>query len=165
LTPKRFKTIAKAEGVSGNKVVSVCPSSDGGVWMGVWDGGGIDHYLDGNFSYLNKTNGLKYNNVMGIVEMRDGSLWVGVDYGGPLQHISNGVVTVFGKEEGFVNNDAVEVLFEDRNGLLWIGTRSGVRTWDGSGCRQYPLDRNQAGRVAALAGWWVAGIQPEVRII
>ncbi|MBW8863509.1 MAG: hypothetical protein JF609_01020 [Verrucomicrobia bacterium] len=131
LTPKRFKTISKAEGVSGNKVVSVCPSYDGGVWMGVWDGGGIDHYLDGKISYLNKTNGLRYNNVMGIVEMRDGSLWAGADYGGPLQHISNGVVTVFGREEGFVNNDAVEVLFEDRNGLLWIGTRTGLRTWDG----------------------------------
>jgi len=130
LTPKKFKTISKAEGLSGNTVVSICPSRDGGVWVGLW-GGGINHYLDGEISCLNKTNGLKYNYVMGTTEARDGTLWAGTDYSGPLQHISNGVVTVYGRDEGFINNDAVEVVFEDRNGLLWIGTRSGLRTWDG----------------------------------
>lgn len=136
LTAKRFKTISKADGLSGNTVVSICPSRDGGVWVGLW-GGGINHYADGEISYLNKTNGLKYNYVMGITEARDGSLWAGADYGGPLQHAVDGAITTYGREEGFVNNDAVEVLFEDKNGLLWIGTRSGLRTWDGSKFTRY----------------------------
>jgi ligand-binding sensor domain-containing protein/signal transduction histidine kinase len=130
LTPKRFKTISKAEGLSGNTVVSISPSRDGGVWVGLW-GGGINHYLDGEISCLNKTNGLKYNYVMGATEARDGSLWAGADYSGPLQHISNGVVSIYGRDKGFINNGAVEVLFKDKNGLLWIGTRNGLQTWDG----------------------------------
>src|SRR6202012_1772062 len=93
LTPKKFKTISKADGLSGNTVVSFCSSSKGGVWVGLW-GGGINYYLDGEGSYLNKSNGLKSDFVMGIMEARDGSLWAGSDYGGPLNHISNGVVTV-----------------------------------------------------------------------
>ena len=130
LTPRQFQTISKAEGLSGNTVVSISPSRDGGVWVGLW-GSGINHFLDGQISRLNQTNGLKYNYVMGTTELRDGTLWAGTDYGGSLQHISNGVVTIYGRDKGFVNNDAVEVLFEARNGLLWIGTRNGLETWDG----------------------------------
>jgi len=137
LTPKRFKTISKAQGLSGNTVVSIFPSRDGGIWVGFW-GDGINHYLDGEISCLNKTNGLKYNFVLGITEARDGSVWAGTDYSGPLQHISNGVVTVYGRGQGFANNsDAVEALFEDRNGTLWIGTRNGLQTWDGKGFARF----------------------------
>lgn len=136
LTPKKFKTISKADGLSGNTVVSICPSSKGGVWVGLW-GGGINYYLDGEISYLNKTNGLKSDFVMGITEARDGSLWVGTDYGGPLHHIRNGVVTVYGREEGFNDGYSTEVLFEDNQGMLWIGNRDGLQTWDGNKFTRY----------------------------
>ena len=136
LTRKQFKTISAAQGLSGNTVVSVCPSRDNGVWLGLW-GGGVNHYLDGEITWLGKSNGLSSDFVMGITEVRDGSLWVGADYGGPLQHFQNGLVTTYGRDEGFLNSDATEVLFEDRNGRLWIGTRNGLRMWDGSQFARY----------------------------
>ncbi|HWD92630.1 MAG TPA: two-component regulator propeller domain-containing protein [Verrucomicrobiae bacterium] len=138
LTPNRFKTISKADGLSGNTVVSVSPSSQGGVWIGIW-GGGVNHYLDGNISYLNKTKGLKSDFVMGITEVRDGSLWMGTDYNGPLQHFSNGVVTSYGHDEGFIAGAATEVLCEDQSGLLWIGTRDGLQTWDGTKFNRFTI--------------------------
>jgi len=136
LTPNRFKTISKADGLSGNTVVSVAPSNQGGVWIGIW-GGGVNHYVDGKFSYLNKSNGLKSDFVMGIDEVRDGSLWVGTDYNGPLHHVNNGVVTSYGNDEGFVPGFTTEVLCEDQNGLLWIGTREGLQSWDGARFTRY----------------------------
>jgi ligand-binding sensor domain-containing protein/anti-sigma regulatory factor (Ser/Thr protein kinase) len=136
LTPNRFKTISKADGLSGNTVVSVSPSSQGGVWIGIW-GGGVNHYLDGKISYLNKSNGLKTDFVMGITEARDGSLWVGSDYNSPLNHIINGSVIGYGHDEGFTFGYTTEVLCEDKQGLLWIGTRECLQSWDGSKFTKY----------------------------
>ena len=130
LTPKRFKTISKETGLSLNTVVSVCPSRDGGVWIGTW-GGGLDHYLDGEISYLTESNGLKSNFVMGMMESHDGKLWAGTDYGGPLSCIEDGHVTVYGREQGFVPGMATVTVFESSADVLWIGTRGGLNMYDG----------------------------------
>ena len=161
LTPNRFKTISKADGLSGNTVVSVCPNSRGGVWIGVW-GGGVNYYLDGKISYLNKSNGLKSDFVMGITEGRDGSLWVGADYSGPLQHVSDGTVTSYGRDEGFTYGFTTEVLCEDGQGLLWIGTRENLQTWDGKKFTRYVtrdgLSNNRINAICRGAGtdMWIA---------
>lgn len=136
LTPNRFKTITKADGLSGNTFVSVTPSSRGGVWVGIW-GGGVNHYTDGRISYLNKSNGLKSEFIEGILEARDGSLWAGTDYNGPLYHIINGTVSIYGRDEGFISGFTTDVLCEDKQGLLWIGTRDGLQTWDGGKFTRY----------------------------
>jgi len=128
---KRFKTITRSKGLSLNTVVSVCPGQDGGVWIGTW-GGGLDHFLDGNISYLNHSNGLSSDYIMGISETRDGSLWVGTDYDGPLYKIKNGLVSIYGRNQGFESGLATVAFYEDQKGILWIGTRHGLQTWDGS---------------------------------
>ena len=132
LTPKRFKTITKKDGLSLNTVVSVCPSRDGGVWIGSW-GGGINHYLDGKITYLGTSNGLVSDSTMAMTEARDGSLWAGTDYGNPLQRIKDGHVYLYGNSEGFSANPqtATISLCEDRSGILWIGDRGALQTWDG----------------------------------
>jgi ligand-binding sensor domain-containing protein/signal transduction histidine kinase len=131
LTPKRFKTITKKDGLSLNAVVSVCPSRDGGVWISSW-GGGVNHYLDGKFTYLKTTNGLKSNYIMGILETRDGSFWAGSDYGGPLQCVRDGQVVSYNHAQGFDAEAATVVLNENSNGTLWIGNRGGLQTWNGT---------------------------------
>ncbi|HEY1789052.1 MAG TPA: two-component regulator propeller domain-containing protein [Verrucomicrobiae bacterium] len=128
---KRFRTITQSKGLSMNKVVSVCPARDGGVWIGTW-GGGLNHFLNGNISLFNHSNGLTSDYIMGITETRDGSLWVGTDYDGPLYCIKNGSVAIYGPKQGFLTGLATVTFYEAPNGLLWIGTRNGLQTWDGS---------------------------------
>jgi signal transduction histidine kinase/ligand-binding sensor domain-containing protein len=133
---KRFRTITRSQGLSLNTIVSVCPSQDGGVWIGTW-GGGLDHFLNGDFSYINHSNGLSSDYIMGLGETPDGSLWMGTDYDGPLYQLKNGRVFTYGRKEGFESGLATVAFYEDKRGLLWIGTRYGLQTWDGAKFSRY----------------------------
>jgi len=132
LTPKRFRTITKKDGLASNVALAVYPSRDGSTWISSW-GSGLSHYLDGNVEVLNTTNGLPSNFVMGLVETKDGSLWTGADYNGPLIRIKGGKISVF-EHKGHHGTPA---LYEDERGLLWIGNRGNLETWDGSRFRRY----------------------------
>lgn len=133
LTRKRFKTITKRDGLSLNTVVSICPCHDGGVWISSW-GGGINHYLNGKITHLRSADGLKTDYIMAMTETSDSNLWLGADYGGPLQRINNGHITAYGPAQGFdvAPGNATVVLHESPNGVLWIGTRDGLQTWNGT---------------------------------
>src|SRR6185436_6656794 len=125
LTPQRFTTLTKRDGLTHNTVVSVCAGRDGSIWMGAW-GGGVNRLLDGQISALTRSDGLSSDFVMGICEGRDGSLWVGTDYGAALNQINAQRVTQIGPQEGFVGNAATTALLEDTVGNLWIAIRNGL---------------------------------------
>ena len=126
LTPKRFTTFTKRDGLASDMALAVCASRDGSVWISSW-GSGLSHYVDGKIEILNTSNGLPSNFVMGLTETRDGSLWTGVDYNGPLLRIKDGEVQVF-KRSG---SHGTPALYQDKRGLLWIGNRGGLQTWNG----------------------------------
>ena len=128
LTPKRFTTITKKDGLTMNKVVTVCPGRDGGVWIGSW-GGGLNHWLDGQITSLGKTNGLSSDFIMALAEARDGSLWVGVDYGAALNQIRDGQVTRYGPAQGFTttSGSATTAILEDQAGTMWFGARESLQ--------------------------------------
>ena len=126
LTPKRFKTITKKDGLASNVALAVCASSDGSTWISSW-GSGLSHYVNGKIEVLNTTNGLPSNFVMALAETRDGSLWAGLDYNGPLVRVKGGKISVF-EHKGHHGTPA---LYEDERGVLWIGNRGCLETWDG----------------------------------
>lgn len=126
LTPKRFTTFTKQDGLASDMALAVCPSRDGSVWISSW-GSGLSHYVDGKIEILNTSNGLPSNFVMGLTETRDGSLWTGVDYNGPLLRIKDGEVHVH-KRSG---SHGTPALYQDKAGVLWIGNRGGLQTWNG----------------------------------
>ena len=55
---------------------------------------------------------------------RDGNLWVGTDAKG-LFRIHGNAVEHYGRTEG-LSGDSVWALFEDREGMVWAGTTSGI---------------------------------------
>lgn len=132
LTPKRFKAITKKDGLASNVALAVHASRAGGTWISSW-GSGLSHYRDGKVEVLNATNGLPSNFVMALTETRDGSLWTGADYNGPLIRLKDGKITVY-EHKGHHGTPA---LYEDERGLLWIGNRGNLETWDGSRFRRY----------------------------
>jgi signal transduction histidine kinase len=151
LTPKRFRTITKKDGLTLNTVVTVCASRDGSVWISAW-GGGLNHWQDGRITLLNKSNGLSSDFVMAMTEGRDGSLWAGTDYGSTLNRIQNGRITFLGREQGFVAS-VTTALLEDDQGRLWMGSRDSLQCWDGEKFTKFTTKEGLSNnRINALCG-------------
>lgn len=133
LTPKVFKTITKKNGLTLNTVATVCASPDGRVWISAW-GGGLNCWANGEISALTKSNGLSSDFIMAMCVGRDGSLWAGGDYGSALNHIQDGKISIYGEAQGFTarSTTATTALYEDAQGVLWIGSRELLQRWDGT---------------------------------
>ena len=96
----------KGEGLSDSNFSSVFQDREGRIWLG----GDSLYQFDGHRFHL--VPGVA--NVLAIAQTRDGDLWFG-GYGG-LYRIRSGVLTRFN-----VNAPAVKIIFQDREGTLWIG--------------------------------------------
>ncbi len=59
-----------------------------------------------------------------LLRDRDGSLWAGTSTRG-LVHVHNGITDVFSQIDG-LSGDDVGVIFEDREGSIWIATDGGL---------------------------------------
>jgi ligand-binding sensor domain-containing protein/signal transduction histidine kinase len=125
LTPRAFRTYTRRDGLTLNTVVSVCATREGSVWIGAW-GGGLNHFMNGQFHPFGKAEGLSSDFVMAMCEGYDGSLWVGTDYGSTLNQVRGNEVKHWGRSEGFMTA-VTTALLEDNEHALWIGTRDGLQ--------------------------------------
>ncbi|RPI29550.1 MAG: diguanylate cyclase [Acidobacteria bacterium] len=138
--------------VGSNRIRALLEDRKGILWVGT-SGGGLNRYdRDRNrfvrYTYdpsryydPNKSRGLSDNDVRCILEDRDGQLWIGTDGSGigrlvwkdPSYTDYSFVAYPIAEEDprGF-NREYVSVLFEDRAGVLWVGTEDGglVRVTD-----------------------------------
>jgi signal transduction histidine kinase/ligand-binding sensor domain-containing protein len=96
----------KDEGLSDSNFSSVFQDREGRIWLG----GDVLYRFDGHRFHL--VPGVA--NVLAIAQTRDGDLWFG-GYGG-LQRLRSGVLSSFSVEA-----PAVKVIFQDREGTLWVG--------------------------------------------
>jgi ligand-binding sensor domain-containing protein len=96
----------KDEGLSDSNFSSVFQDREGRTWLG----GDLLYRFDGQRFHL--VPGV--SDVLAIAQTRDGDLWFG-GYGG-LYRYRSGVLSHFD-----VNAPAVKIIFQDREGMLWIG--------------------------------------------
>ena len=117
------------EGVKaiGIGIQSVARGSDGTVWVGILGEGpgGLRQLKNGAMKAFVTPNfdGTKIA-VTSMLFDHDGNLWVGTDAKG-LFRIHGDAVEHYGRTEG-LSGDAVWALFEDREGIVWAGTTSGI---------------------------------------
>jgi signal transduction histidine kinase len=96
----------KDEGLSDSNFSSVFQDREGRIWLG----GDVLYWFDGHRFHRVPRIG----NILSIAQTRDGDLWFG-GYGG-LYRLRSGVLTNFK-----VDAPAVKIIFQDREGTLWIG--------------------------------------------
>jgi PAS domain S-box-containing protein len=96
----------KDEGLSDSNFSSVFQDREGRIWLG----GDLLYCFDGR--RFHQVPGV--TDVLAIAQTRDGDLWFGA-YGG-LYRLRSGVLSHFN-----ANAPAVKVIFQDREGTLWIG--------------------------------------------
>ena len=109
-------------------IVSLVPNSDGSLWVGIARSGpglGLERFVGGEFKpFLTRNfNGSRIV-VRALLRDSDQNLWVGTDTNG-LYRIHGETVDHFGTAEG-LSSDTVSGLYEDREGMIWVPTSSGL---------------------------------------
>ena len=106
-------------------LASLARGPDGTLWVGTDEGLGLARFKDGGVKpFVTPTFDGSRLNVTSMLFDRDGNLWVGTDAKG-LFRIYGNTVEAYGHTEG-LSGDSVWALFEDREGIVWAGSTSGI---------------------------------------
>src|SRR5262249_29856006 len=109
-------------------VSSLARTPDGTLWVGLLEEGpglGLQRLRDGTLEpfVTPQFDGSKIS-VTSVLVDRDGNLWVSSDASGVVR-IEGGAVERYRQTDG-LSGDSVWALFEDREGIVWAGTTSGL---------------------------------------
>jgi len=109
-------------------VASLALGADGTVWVGMLAEGpglGLGRLEQGTVKpFVTPTFDGSKVEVFAMTFDRDGNLWV-ASRGKGLYRIYGDVVDHYGRTDG-LSSDSVNLLFEDREGILWAGTSNGI---------------------------------------
>jgi signal transduction histidine kinase/ligand-binding sensor domain-containing protein len=109
-------------------ISSLARAPDGTLWVGMLEEGpglGLAQVKQGALkTFVTPTFDGSTLSVTSLMLDRDGSLWVGTDAKG-LFRIHGDRVEHYGHTEG-LSGDSVWDLFQDREGIVWAGTTSGI---------------------------------------
>ena len=113
-----------ADGLPTDVVQAFAETPDHALWIGTTDG--LVRFDGSRFRYYRRENtpALGADSVFCLTVTRDGTLWIGVE-GGGLVRYRDGHFREFTALDGLSNN-VVRAIFEDRDGLLWVGTDQGL---------------------------------------
>ena len=150
---KSYTTFTKKDGLADNHVVTVFEDRDGTIWFGT-KRGGVSRYDGKKWETFTTRDGLANNYVTEIFQDSKGNLWFGTEGGGLSRYDAQNPSTPQpkaprslsrtgsrGSRQGFttfttqdgLGNNRVETIFEDREGVLWVGTQGGgVSRFDGT---------------------------------
>ncbi len=150
-----------ANDLNHRRILSLCEDRRGDLWLGT-DGGGVYRRRKHTETFVHyppqpgKPGGLTSGRIYCIYEDRQGDLWFGIEVGG-LCRLTAGKrgaedFTRYFPDEGdpgSLPNASVNVLVEDAEGNLWMGT-------DGAGICRFNRDKEN------FKGFTVEGGPPEV---
>ncbi len=113
-----------ADGLPSDVVQAFAETPDHALWIGTTDG--LVRFDGSRFRYYQRENTpeLGADSVFCLTVTRDGTLWIGVEGGGLVQY-HDGHFREFTAADGLSDN-VVRAIFEDRTGLLWVGTDQGL---------------------------------------
>ncbi len=122
-----------------NNIFSICEDRFGYLWIGTGDGlNKFDPTTEKFTHYYNdrsNKNSLTNNVVNSILEDKKGVLWIGTGNGldkydrdtDTFTHLWRGTVSTQGYYDGGVTNKyRINIIYEDMEGILWLGTQDGL---------------------------------------
>ncbi len=125
---ENYPIAALRTNVGQHGIVSLALGPDGTVWVGILAEGpglGLGQLKEGVVKpFVTPTFDGSKVDVNAMTFDRDGSLWV-ASRGKGLYRIHGNVVDHYGRTDG-LSSDAVNLLFEDREGIIWATTLNGI---------------------------------------
>jgi len=127
--------------LSNNFVQTIQEDKHGNIWIGTSNGLNKLNPITGNIEYffnrLDNPNSLSSNNIMSLYIDKHDTIWIGTDKGLNKLEIfinhENSLETYQYKHyqhddynQNSLSNDVITKIYEDRSGVLWIGTRKGL---------------------------------------
>ncbi len=107
---------------------------DGSLWVGMYDGSGLYHYVNGKrvqhiVHHAGDPDSLAAGIVVAMAQDTQGRIWIGTSTGLSVYDPASGHVRTFREEPGVadsLSSHVVMSLFVDDRGQLWVGTQSGL---------------------------------------
>lgn len=153
---------ANPTAISSPNVRTLCPSPDGGIWVGTEQG--LDHFDPASKTFTHHQHtligegSLTNNTVLSLLEDSTGILWVGTAQGGVNKFDRNLFyfdVYRSTADPASLSGDQVTSFAEDPAGNIWVGTDgSGLNCWQaasGRFVRYYPGTPNSIAGPAILS--------------
>ncbi|NMM50681.1 ligand-binding sensor domain-containing protein [Marinigracilibium pacificum] len=127
---EKFTHFTQKDGLCGNSILSIIQDKNGNFWFGSRYGG-ISQYDGNSFKTFNSSNGYIGNDeVCAIYEDSKGNIWFSSEgYG--IYRFDGKKLKIYGESEGLPIR-AVQTIFEDNDGMYWIGGGSGLYLFDGN---------------------------------
>ncbi|MFQ5605495.1 MAG: two-component regulator propeller domain-containing protein [bacterium] len=138
--------------LSSNRIRTICEDSAGQLWIGTW-GAGLNRFNKitqkfTRFRHSEKdSNSLSNDNVSQVFRDRAGDLWIATSGGlDKISHQAQSRLLINGMpslkfehyrhspdDPNSLSDKFVSYIYEDRSGVLWIGTGNGLNRFDRDG--------------------------------
>ena len=128
ITGSNIKWIRSTNGLSDDAVLSLHPSRDGGMWVGMDYGRGLNKLNRAGQNILVAQTDLVAAPIRVIHESESGAVWIGTGKG--LNVIRDGETKTYTITNGLAG-DNITAICEDRQKNIWVGTIGGVSRWSG----------------------------------
>ena len=129
-----FESFYRDNGLNDNKVYALMQDVDNRIWIGT--GFGLN-YLEGDSIYYHeKFSPLDKALINDLFQDSEGNIWVATDGSGAWKIDQDFNLVHYTTVNGLVGNRVRDIV-EDRNGVIWFGTRSGLSALENDTFRSY----------------------------
>ena len=113
------------DGLPGMTITTVIQDKKGYIWIGTYDG--LVRFDGVEFTTYSRSIDEKYDfaSVRSLYQSSDESIWIGHNDEGITRLSPNGEIKKYTTSDGLVNNK-VNLICEDQENNIWVGTASGV---------------------------------------
>ncbi|MCB1033044.1 MAG: hypothetical protein KDD47_04330, partial [Acidobacteria bacterium] len=130
----RFEKFGAEDGLAGTTVFALAVDGQGDLWVGAAEG--LSRYSEGRFESLGAERGLADENVVSLEPGSDRTLWAGTLDAG--LHRIDTLAFRGARAPTQLGSRLVFSLLLDREGTLWIGTRTGLARLQGEALTAVP---------------------------
>lgn len=125
---------------------------EGNLWAA--SSSGLTRFSDGNVYCWSAEEGLRGRRVSALVFGQPTGLLIGTEQG--VNVLENGQVRPFAPQQSFFRR-AIELLYTDREGVLWVNTAEGLASWQGGRLQRWGAAQGLTGNGVRNIGTGPAG--------